>query len=93
MTANDYYVAISDNPRIPVGTRTTLPTNTRIWIGATVKPDGHMGDLTAIRADLVCIWCRPGDIRMDGHDDCPNRPAPEPWCPHEDQPDMLEGLL
>ena len=95
-----YAVSVSDNPRIPIGTIIGMKGHARIWIGATQKPDGSMGDLTAIRHDLMCVRCWQADkaVKFNDHD-CPNAPEavepdpPGPWTPHPDQLDMLEGLL
>jgi hypothetical protein len=89
----EYIVAVSESPRSPVGTHVDLPINTRMFVGTCQRPDGHIGDLTAIRWDLVCDACQTADgsVHLAKHD-CPNAPEPEPWTPHPDQLNLLEGL-
>lgn len=86
-----YVIAVSENPRTPVGSLVYLATRTITWVGATERPDGSIGDLTAIRADHVCQRCLPGEVTYANHD-CPNVPPPEQWSPHPDQLDLLTGL-
>jgi len=95
-----YVVSVSENPRIPVGTSIGIPGRARIWIGATQKPDGSMGDLTAIRGDLLCPHCwRAAELVKFSDHECPHAPARHPvkpenpdLVPHPDQLDMLALL-
>lgn len=97
--STQYIVSVSDNPRIPVGSFLGIPGRARIWIGATEKPDGSMGDLTAIRGDLLCTRCwQAAELVKFSDHECPHAPAPEPvnpdpaLVPHPDQLDMLALL-
>lgn len=53
----EYVVTVSEDPRTPVGTHITMPVTDRIWVGACTRPDGSVGDLTAVRGHRVCTAC------------------------------------